>query len=378
MRFVIIGTAFPMRGGIAQYVALLYQTLIKAGHDVRVLSFKRQYPALFFPGKTQVDQGQELIPVESTPLLDSIHPVSWIRAFFWLKKVKPHALVFKYWMPFFAPCYAVVGGLAKWLLRVRLIYICDNIVPHEKKLADMILSKLGLRFVDGFVAQSRSVHETLLSIRPDARTIDIPHPVYTIFSPAISKTEARKALGIEEEKVILYFGFIRAYKGVPYLIRAMTEILRSNKVRCLICGEFYEGREEARQMIHDLRLESSITVYDQFISNESVHLYFCAADIVVLPYVTATQSGVVQVAYNYDRPVVVTRVGGLPEVVVDGKTGYIVPPEDHKAIAEAVNQFYQDRRTVPFMKNIQSEKQKYSWERMREAVERLAGIKQSG
>ena len=372
MRFVIVGTAFPMRGGIAQYVALLYQTLIQAGHYVHVLSFKRQYPELFFPGKTQEDEGKELISIQSTPLLDSINPLTWIKAFLWLKKVRPDALVFKYWMPFFAPCYAVLGGLAKWKLGIRLIYICDNIIPHEKKPGEVLLTKLGLRFVDGFIAQSASVRRDLLSMRPDALYMDIPHPVYTIFPEAISKTDARRKLRISEKSVILYFGFIRAYKGLKYLIQAMPGILEKINVRCVICGEFYEGRDETFSLIHELGLDSHVTVEDRFTPNEMVNQFFCAADLVVLPYVTATQSGVVQVAYHYNRPVVVTRVGGLPEVVLEGKTGYVIPPENPAALQDAVLRYYKDEKTTDFEAHIEKEKQKYSWERMGEAVARLA------
>jgi len=368
MKIVLIGTAFPMRGGIAHYVALLYKYLQKNGHEVHVLAFKRQYPAIFFPGKTQADESQELIPVESTPILDSIGPFSWIKAYFWIKKIKPDLLVFKYWMPFFAPCYAVVAWMSKRFLGARSLYVCDNIIPHEKKPFDILLTRLGLKFIDHFIVQSKSVREDLLHFHPDADYKEVPHPVYEIFPPAVSKDIAKKELGIIDSKVILYFGFIRKYKGLRYLVEAMPEILKTENVKLVICGEFYEGREEILTLISKLGLSGNILLADKFIPNEAVGTYFCAADLVVLPYVTATQSGIVQIAYNYDKPVIVTRVGGLPEVVIHEKTGFVAEPESAQSIADNILRFYAEKREVEFSANVKEEKKKYSWDRMAEAV----------
>jgi len=369
VRIVLIGTAFPLRGGIAHYIALLFKNLKKKGHTVKVLSFKRQYPSLFFPGRTQQDTGKELIHIESAPILDSINPVTWIKAFFWIKKVRPQLLIFKYWMPFFAPCYATIAYLSKIFLNIKTLYILDNVIPHERRIGDTVLTRIGLQFIDFFIAQSASVLNDLLQFRPDAEYKEIPHPVYEIFPPAISKEKARKILQIDDKRTILYFGFIRYYKGVRYLIKAMPLILDSMDVKLLICGEFYEGREELLSLIEELKLNSKVMVIDSFIPNEKVGHYFCAADLVVLPYVTATQSGIVQIAYHYQKPVVVTSVGGLPEVVKDGKCGYVVNPRDPAAIAEKVQRFYQQDKETEFRKNIKTEKQKYSWDRMTEAIE---------
>ncbi len=366
---MLVGTAYPMRGGIAHYVALLYQTLKNRNHQVFVLSFSRQYPNFLFPGKTQTDQGRELIPVPSFPLLDSINPFSWLRAFLWLKQIKPDLIVFKYWMPFFAPCYAAIAFLATRILHIRTIYICDNIVPHEKKPFDSFFSWLGLRFIDYFIVQSRSVRDDLLHLKPEAVYREVPHPVYEIFPPSLSKNESKRLLGILDKKVILYFGYIRRYKGLNYLIHAMPEILKSMKIKLLVCGEFYEDKEETYRLVDRLGLKSNVILYDQFIPNEEVNRYFCAADLVVLPYTSATQSGIVQVAYHYNKPVVVTRVGGLPEAVLDNQTGYIVPPHDPKVLTEAILKFYRGRKENIFVRNVQKEKKKYSWNRMAEAVE---------
>ncbi|MBN1780441.1 glycosyltransferase [bacterium] len=369
MRLVIVGPAYPMRGGIAQSGALLYQALRKAGHDVHSLSFKRQYPAWLFPGKTQMDTGRDLIPISSHAILDSLNPLTWIQAVLWLKSIRPEALIFKYWMPFFSPCYAVVAGLAKWWMNLRIVTVCDNIIPHERRVGDIVLTKLGLRFADGYIVLSRSVRDELLSIRKQARYRQVPHPVYRIFPPSLKKKDARKCLSIREKSVILYFGLIRAYKGLRTLILALPEISKDRDVRCLICGEFYEGQAETLQLIHDLGLDDIVSVYDRFIPNEEVNVYFSAADLVVLPYVTATQSGVVQVAFHYDRPVLVTDVGGLPEQVVHGRTGYVVPPQSPDAISETVQRFFhRDMNEIPFESHIRAEKKQQSWEHMAEAV----------
>lgn len=366
---MLVGTAYPMRGGIAHYIALLYHTLTNRNHQVFVLSFSRQYPNFLFPGKTQKDQGKELMPVPSVPLLDSINPLTWVRAFFWLKQIKPDLLVFKYWMPFFAPCYAIIAFLTSRILRVRTMAICDNIVPHEKKLFDSFFSWLGLRFIDYFIVQSRSVRDDLLHLKPEAVYREVPHPVYEIFPPPLSKNKARKRIGIQDNKVILYFGYIRRYKGLLHLIRAMPKLLKAMKIKLLVCGEFYEDREETYRLVDRLELKSNVILYDQFVPNEEVNRYFCASDLVVLPYTSATQSGIVQVAYHYDKPVVVTRVGGLPEVVIDNRTGYVVEPNDPDALAEAVLKYYRKQKEKAFVRNIRKEKKKYSWDRMAEAIE---------
>ena len=371
MKIIIVGTAYPMRGGIAHYVALLYQKLIQKGHDVTVLSFHRQYPKLLFPGKTQMDTGKELFPVDSHPLLDSINPFSWIKAFFWIRMQKPDCLVFKYWMPFFAPCYATLIFLSRLFLKIPSIYICDNITPHENHFLNRFLSWLGLLFVDGYIVQSKAVQDDLLSRKKAPVYQFVPHPIYEIFPEAISKEDARKQLGIHEKKVILYFGYIRNYKGLKYIVQAMPDILKKQPVRLIVCGEFYEGEEEILDLINKEKLHDSVTLVNEFIPNENVHLYFCAADLVVLPYVSATQSGIVQMAYYYDRPVLATDVGGLPEVVLNEKTGFIVPSKNSQALSDTVVKFYKNNMEPVFVKHILKEKEKYSWNHMTDAIENL-------
>ncbi|MBN2414762.1 glycosyltransferase [bacterium] len=369
MRIVVIGSAYPLRGGIAHYTALLYRILKKRGHVVRVFSFKRQYPKLFFPGKTQMDEGEELIPIESDPVLDTVNPVTWIRAVVRLRRIRPDLLVFKYWMPFFAPCYTTVSRLAKLFLGCPAIFITHNVIPHERRPGDRLLTRIALAGADAFIVHSQAVGDDLHRLKPRADCRRVPHPVYTIFPPALPKKKARELLGIDDERVILFFGFIRRYKGLRYLLEAMPRIWAELPVRLVIAGEFYEDEDESKALISAVDGEGLITLHDTFISNEHVARFFCAADAVVLPYVTATQSGIVQIAYNYNVPVIVTKVGGLHEVVLDGLTGFTVPPEDGEAVAGAVLRFYREKREPAFARRIEAEKENYSWDRLAETVE---------
>jgi len=370
MKIFIVGTAYPMRGGIAHYVALLYQKLKQVGHDVKIISFKRQYPAFLFPGKTQEDLSKELIKIDSEPLIDSINPFTWFKVFFKIRAEKPDVIIYKYWMTFFAPCYGTIAHLTSWFTHSKSLFLCDNIIPHERQFFDGFLTQWGLRKVDYFIVQSKSVRDDLLKYKPDARYREVPHPVYEIFNENYTEAEARKKLKIvPDEKVLLFFGYIRAYKGLNYLIDALPIILEKMKVRLIIAGEFYEGHTQTLHQIEQQNLEKFIIMKDDYIPNEDVGLYFGAADVVVLPYVTATQSGIIQIAYNYNKPVITTRVGGLHEVVKDGVTGFVVPPEQPQAIAEAIFKFFDENRKQDFSENIKIEKAKYSWDRMVEAIE---------
>jgi glycosyltransferase involved in cell wall biosynthesis len=370
MKIFLVGTAFPMRGGIAQYVALLFQQFKEQGHEVKIISFKRQYPAFLFPGKTQQDTSQETIDLPSQPLIDSINPFTWLKTFFLIKREKPDLVIYKYWMPFFAPCYGMIVLLSKLFTKTKSVYIGDNIVPHEKiPVIDDLLTKWGLWCVDYFIVQSVSVRQDLLHYKPKAVFKEIPHPVFEIFKESYTQAQAREKLGIQpNEKVLLFFGFIRAYKGLNHLITALPKVLEKMKVRLLICGEFYDDEHKYRQQIADLNVADQIILKADYIPNEEVGLYYAATDVVVLPYVTATQSGVVQVAYNYNKPVITTRVGGLPEVIDEDKTGFIVPPQDPDALAAAIIKFFEIMESTDFAQHIQEHKKQYSWERMAGAI----------
>ena len=359
-----------MRGGIAHYVALLYKVLIKRGHDVKIISFKRQYPSIFFPGKTQQDLSKEVEPIPSEPLLDSIGPLSWIRTFFAIRKYQADLVVFKYWMPFFAPPYAVISFLARLFTKTKIVYLCDNIIPHERRIEDRLLTRIGLWNVHYFIVQSKIVKNDLLEFRPNAIYKEVPHTVYEIFSTPFTREQARKHFKLSaKEKVILFFGYVRKYKGLHHLLDAMPLVLKQLKVKLLIAGEFYDDEHQYREQIKKLWLNDFVAVHGDYIPNEQVGLFYHAADVVVLPYISATQSGIIQIAYHYDKPVITTDVGGLPEVVDQGKTGFIVPSENVDALTEAIVKFFKVQNKINFTKNISEYKKQFSWDRMAEEIE---------
>ena len=369
MKIIIIGTAYPLRGGIAHYNALLYQTLRERGHDLHMISFKRQYPSLFFPGKTQEESGEECIRIASEQILDSIGPLSWIRVANRVRQYNPDLIIFKYWMPFFAPCFATISFLSKLACNTKILFVCDNIVPHESSPLDSMLTRLALCYVDYNIVMSDAVRQELLRFRPTAEYRQVSHPIYNIFGESIPKQKARQRLGISDERVVLFFGYIRKYKGLAVLLEAMPSVLAKVPVKLLVAGEFYDVKKSYLEQIQRLGIGENVTVLDKYIPNEEVKFYYSAADVVALPYISATQSGIVQICYNFNKPVITTAVGGLPEIVKEGKTGYIVPANDAKAFARAIIRFYEESREEEFTANVAIVKKEFSWDRMAEAIE---------
>jgi len=279
-------------------------------------------------------------------------------------------VVYKYWMPFFAPCYGTIVLLTRLFTRTKSLYIGDNIVPHEQiPVVDWLLTKWALWKVDYFIVQSQTVENDLLRFKPRARFRQVPHPVYEIFTADYTQQTARTRLNLaDDEKVLLFFGYVRAYKGLHHLIAALPEVLSEMPVRLLIAGEFYEDEEKYIQQIKELGLEQAILLKTDYIPNEEVGLYFTAADVTVLPYLSATQSGIIQIAYNFDKPVITTDVGGLPEVIEPGKTGFIVPTADNHALAQAIIRFFRAREGTDFPGYIKTYKKRFSWENLAEAI----------
>jgi glycosyltransferase involved in cell wall biosynthesis len=371
LKITILGTAYPMRGGIAHYVALLYEHL-KKKHEVNVISFSLQYPKILFPGKTQEEQGEETIKVTGTPLMNTINPFSWIKTAMYIISSKPDVLIFKYWMPFFAPCYGTITLITKLFNKnIKVFYICDNLIPHEKRFGDSLLTKYAFMTVDAGIVQSDSVERDFVSLFPKKKFINSPHPVYTIFGNKIEKDITKKELGITDEKVILFFGYIRAYKGLDILIEAMPEILKRVNLRLIVVGEPYEKDDKYFNLVEKLGLKNNVTLKTDYVPNDEVGKYFSVSDVVVLPYRSATQSGIIQIAYNFDKPVIATNVGGLAEVVKNGETGFIVEPNNSKKIAEAVIKFYNEGYESIFVNNVIQEKKKYSWDTMVTNIEKL-------
>lgn len=365
MNVVIVGTAYPLRGGIAHYNALLAEYL-KKKHSVETITFKRQYPKLLFPGKTQEETGTPMYVEPAPQLIDSINPLNWIAVAKIIRNKKPDLVIFKYWLPFFGPCFGTIAKFVKKKAHTKVLFICDNIIPHERRIGDIQFTRHAFKYVDYFIVQSDVVEQQLNQHFPDSMYRKVPHPVYENFGLPQPKQRAREVLGIKSEKVILFFGYVRPYKGLMVLIEAMKQIAG---VLLLVVGEFYDEEAKYRQRVKNLNLESCIRFIADYVPNEDVTTYFSAADVIVLPYLSATQSGITQIAYNFDKPVIATNVGGLAEVVIDGKTGFIVPPNNPGAIASAVKRFYEGQMEKEFKANVKIEKKKYSWDNFVDAIE---------
>ena len=370
MKIAIIGTAFPMRGAMAQLNGILANYLSSC-NKVEIFSFRRQYPKLLFPGKSQEDTSNKDIinpGIKNTQIIDSINPFNWRKSAKLIAVSRPDLLILRFWIPFFAPAFYSICKYVKKKTGAKVMFICDNVIPHERRPGDKTLIKLIFKVGDYFMIHSKSVERDLLKFSKGKPYMLSPHPVYNIFGDKVDKNSARKFIrdrygtDVTGERVILFFGYIRKYKGLPYLIKAMKQLKSELNVKLLVVGEFYEDEKPTHELISSLDLKDSVTVISDYIPNEEVKYFFCASDVLVLPYIDATQSGIIQIAYYYDKPVIATDVGGLSEVVIDGKTGFVIEPKSEKAISEAVERFYTENREEEFTVNASLEKKKYEWE----------------
>jgi len=378
MTIVLIGTAYPLRGGIAHYVGLLWKYLSRT-HDVRIVTFSRQYPKLLFPGKTQEELGDPGIPVDSLQWIDSINPFNWFRVGLRIRAMKPDLVLYKFWMPFFAPSYGVIAALVRYRRKTKTMFICDNVIPHERRPGDKLLTRFAFRFIDAFIVQSKAVERDLNSWKKHPLFSYLPHPVYEVFGEETDKATARQAISkidpeislSADDEVLLFFGYVRDYKGLDVVLDAMPAILRDRNVILLVVGEFYNNEEQYREQVKRLGIQNNVRFHADYVPNEYVGTFFSASDVLTLPYKSATQSGIIQIAYNFNRPVIATDVGGLGEVIVDGKTGFLVPPDSPDRLAEVVTRFFRDGLFERFRENVMEEKKKYSWEYMTAGIEEL-------
>lgn len=377
LRFCILGPAYPLRGGIAQYLAILY-SLLEKEHEVSFVSFKRQYPSFLFPGETQLDPGEPRIDVKAKALIDSIGPLSWYTTFRHLRKVKPHLLIFKWWTPFFAPCYAAICFLARRFIGARVLFVCDNVIPHERRVVDRFLTTLAFSQVDYFITLSHSVMRDLKALNPRAVAAEIAHPSYAYFTfGRIEPERAKKEIGVAG-RVILFFGYVRPYKGVHVLLEAFAKARESVDATLVIVGEFYEPRDPYVEQIKQLGLQRDVMLVDRYVSDEEVGVFFSAADVVILPYTSATQSGVIQIAFAFHKPVISTAVGGIPEVVTNGVNGILVPPRDGDALARAIREFFEGDLSDSMMANIRKDSPVFSWTPLVQALERFCSESAEG
>lgn len=360
---VIIGPAWPLRGGLAAFDEQLARTFSSRDISTRIETFSLQYPSLLFPGKTQYTDQPAPTDVTIHAGIHSMNPLNWLIMGWKLKKEKPSLIIVRYWIPFLAPCLGTICSIARLNKHTKVICIVDNMIPHEKRFADKLLSSFFVKSVDGFITMSEKVAKDVRSFSTKPIQLS-PHPIFNHFGTSINKEEARIKLGLGiQEKVILFFGFIRQYKGLDLLLNAMaSEAIKEAKIKLMVVGEFYEDAQPYYDMIASLGISDRVILHNEFVPDAEVKNYVCAADFIIQPYRNATQSGVTPLAYHFEKPMLVTNVGALPDTVPDGKVGVVVEP-NATAIAEGILKLY-SIGVAHFIPFVQAEKQKYSWESM--------------
>jgi D-inositol-3-phosphate glycosyltransferase len=369
LKVILIGPAFPLRGGISNFNESLANAFLKRNIEAKIISFYFQYPSFLFPGKTQQSESKKDDSLIIKNLISSINPFSWIKTARYIRKSSPDLIVVQHWLPFMAPALGSVIRLVHRKLKIETIAVVHNAIPHEKKPGDHLLTSYFIKACNGFICLSKTVLEELSVFTSNRNKVFVPHPLYDIFGEKVPKAQARKFLDIDDSsRVILFFGIIRKYKGLKLLIESMaTDKVRLLNLKLVVAGEFYDDKEEYVQLIEQYGLSANVLLCDKFITNENVKYYFCASDIVVQPYLSATQSGVTQIAYNFERPMLVTNVGGLAEIVDDKKTGYITEVKPG-SIAGALCDFYENNREKEMSNQTANAKKRFSWNTLVDAI----------
>ena len=364
-KLVIIGPAWPLRGGLSAFDEKLATQFTEKGIQTRIDTFSLQYPSFLFPGKSQYTTDPKPINVNIDVCINSINPFNWIIIGLKLYREKPDLIIVRFWIPFLAPCLGTILKIAKKNKHTKVISIIDNMIPHEKRMGDRLLTKYFVKTVDGFIAMSEKVKNDIKTFSHKPVSIS-PHPIFNHFGDPITKMEARTQLGLpEQDKIILFFGYIRKYKGLDLLIQAMAnETIKNLGIQLIIVGEFYEDASTYHDLINALGLQNRISFYSNYIPDGEVKNYVCSADFIIQPYKNATQSGVTPLAYHFEKPMLVTNVGGLADTVPHLKTGIVVAPTAEE-IAKGIETLYElgEKHFIP---NIIEEKKKYSWSQMTE------------
>ncbi len=363
MKIIILGTAWPYRGGLAVYNERLAHQFQSEGHDVEIYTFTLQYPDFLFPGKTQYSSEPQPADLRIERRVNSCNPFNWISVGREIRKKAPDLLVIKFWLPFMGPCFGTIASIARGNGKTRVVSILDNLIPHESRPGDKPFTWWFCRSVDGFVAMSQSVLGDVdkFKVNLGKPRVFSPHPLYDNFGAAVTREEACSYLGVDaSHRYFLFFGLIRDYKGLDWLIEAFARFVKegAENVRLIVAGEFYSNGEKYTELARQLGVYDRIVWKTEFVPDHEVRYYFAAADLIAQPYKSATQSGVTQIAYHFGKPMLVTRVGGLPEIVPDGKVGYVVDP-DPEAIAGGLRRFVLER--PDFSQGLAEEKAKYSW-----------------
>lgn len=369
LKVAIVGPAHPYRGGLAVIMESMAREFRARGYDVDILTFTLQYPALLFPGKSQTVTTPPPADLAIRRVLSTINPLSWWRVGRELRRAAPDIVLMKYWTPFMAPCFGSVARLARGNGHSRVICQIDNVEPHEHHLSDALFNRYFLRSVDGFVYMSEQVHGELRAYT-SAEALFAPHPMFENFGHRVERTEACRRLGLDaKQRYALFFGLIRDYKGLDTLLDAWSAFRREGH-KLIVAGEFYASREKYIAHIERLGLGEDVILHDFFVPDADVKNYFSAADCVVLPYKTATQSGVTQICYNFCTPVIVTNVGGLAEIVPDGRVGYVCEPTA-EGVADALERIYEGDTLARFAEAMVEERKRFSWAAMCDTIEEL-------
>ena len=362
MKITILGPAHPYRGGLASIMETMAREYQSRGHEVRIYTFTVQYPSLLFPGKTQYVDTPAPNDLHIERVMNTVNPLNWLSLGLRLKREAPDIILMKYWTPFMAPCFGTVARIARQNGKTKVLCQIDNVEPHEHHIIDRPCNKFYLGGVDGFVYMSEQVHSELKAYTT-APAIFSPHPMFENFGMATGREEACQKIGLDPtEQYTLFFGLIRDYKGLDMLLEAWKRWNPENR-KLLIAGEFYTSREKYISLIEQLDLKDRVVLHDHFIADEDVRYYFSASDCLVLPYRSATQSGVTQIAYNFSLPMLVTNVGGLPEIVPDGRVGLVCEPTV-EGIIEGLKRVYSENVLPGLIANFPEERKRFSWAAM--------------
>lgn len=369
MKIIIVGTAYPYRGGLSAFNERLAYEYQQQGDEVEIYTFTLQYPSFLFPGKTQYSDEPAPAGLHIVRRINSINPFNWFRTGREIARKRPDILITKYWLPFMAPCLGTIERCVRRNGHTQIVSILDNVIPHEHRPGDRLFSRYFVNSTDRFVAMSRSVLDDLNLFTTTKPRRFCPHPLYDHYGALVDKPAALSNLQLDPTyHYVLFFGFIRGYKGLDLLLEAMADSRFADlRVRLIVAGEFYGDPKPYLQQIEQLHLGDRVVLCTDFIPDSKVNNYFCASDIVAQPYKSATQSGVTQIAFHFEKPMLVTRVGGLAEIVPDGKVGYVVEPDAHQ-IADALVDYFSNQRESAFTEGVRQEKTKYAWSNMLEAI----------